>query len=332
MIKLVSRRVKQIASPFANLFEVYSYLKRSWAGTEIIIVVYHRVSIVDDQWSIDIVHPSSFENQLQYLRSNYVIVPLSGLLQYLQAHHPPSTKRIAALTFDDGYKDFLTYALPILNKYHIPATIFLATGYIGSGTLFWWDDVGYAIECTRRGVLNLGEFGNYKLDTLTQRRATALTIIERLKKLPNENRIRVIGELLSEADVNIPEKLANEVVLTWEDVRHISAAGISVEAHSVTHPVLTNMTLERAKREITESRSEIEKQLNRPVTFFAYPNGDCSPEIVKVLKEEGFVGAVTSNPAWISSRTNPYQLGRIGLYDEDCSIFKLRLSCIWHLA
>jgi peptidoglycan/xylan/chitin deacetylase (PgdA/CDA1 family) len=288
--------------------------------------MYHRISICDDQWSIDIVNPSSFESQLQYLRNNYAIVPLSNLLQYLQVRHRSSIKRIAALTFDDGYKDIVTYALPLLNKYHVPATIFLATGYIGSDTPFWWDNVGYAIEYTQRRVLKLGQFGDYQFDTLTQRRATASTIIERLKKLPNESRIRVINELLSEAGVSMPEKLVKELILSWEGVHQLSAAGIDIEAHSVTHPILTNMSLERARREVIESRSDIEKQLNHPVTLFAYPNGDCSPEIVKILKEEGFVGAVTTNPVWITSRSSPYLLGRIMLFDEDFAILKLRLS------
>lgn len=323
---MVSKRTKQIVGTFADLFDVYSYLKRRQAGSEIIIAMYHRISICDDKWSIDIVPPTSFESQLQYLRNNYAIVPLSNLLQYLQVSHPSPTKRIAALTFDDGYKDIVTYALPLLNKYHVPATIFLATGYIGSDTPFWWDSVGYAIEYTRRRVLKLGQFGDYQFDTLTQRRTTASTIIERLKKLPNESRIRVIGELLSEAGVNMPEKLVKELILSWEDVHQLSAAGIGVEAHSVTHPILPNMSLERARSEIIESRSDIEKQLNHPVTLFAYPNGDCSPEIVKILKEEGFVGAVATNPVWITSRSSQYRLGRIGLFDEDFGILKLRLS------
>jgi len=326
---MVSERSKQIANTFADLIDIYSYLKRRRIGSEIIITTYHRISIGDDPlqfWSTDVT-PSGFESQLQYLRNNYTIVPLSNLIQYPQAHHPSSTKRIAALTFDDGYKDIVTYALPLLNKYHVPATIFLSTGYIGSDTPFWWDNVRYAIEHTPRRVLKLGEFGEYQLDTLTQRRATASTIIERLKKLPNESRIRVIGELLSEAGVNMPEKLVKELALNWEDVHRLSAAGIEVEAHSVTHSILTNMSLEEARREIIESRSDIEKQLNHPVTLFAYPNGDCSPEIVKILREQGFVGALTLNPVWLTSRSSPYLLGRIQLsVEDDFGLFKLRLS------
>jgi len=87
-------------------------------------------------------------------------------------------------------------------------------------------------------MLKLGEFGDYQFDTLTQRRATASTIIERLQKLPNETRICVIDELLSEAGVDMPEKLAKELILSWEDMHQLSAAGISA------------------------------------ATLFAYPNGD----------------------------------------------------------
>lgn len=325
---MVGERTKRIVSTFAcwPFIDVYSYLKRRRIGSEMIIAMYHRVSICDDQWSIDIVPPSSFETQLQYLRNNYTIVPLSNLLQYLREGHPLSPKRIAAITFDDGYKDVLTFALPLLNKYHVPATVFLTTGHIDSDTPFWWDSVGYAVEYTRQRALKLGEFGDYQFDTLTQRREIASTIISRLKKLPDESRIRLIGVLLSETGVTIPQELVKELILSWEDVRQLIAAGISIGAHSVTHPILTNMSLDDARREIIESKSEIEKQLDCPVTLFAYPNGDYNPEIANILKEEGFVGAVTTNPVWITPKSSQYRLGRIGLFDEDFGILKLRLS------
>lgn len=290
--------------------------------------MYHRVSPCNDRWSVDILSPKTFESQLEYLCCNYSIESLDNVVRYVR-EGKRLPKRVAAITLDDGYRDNFVYAFPLLKKYRVPATIFLTTGHIGSPDLFWWDKVGYALEHSQKQRLDLGEFGSYELGAAAQRRALALTIIERLTKLPDQSKNLVIDELLCAAGVNIPEKLAKEIILSWEDVLRMSEAGIDLGAHSVTHPILTNMPLENARLEIVESKRAIERRVKQTADFFAYPNGNFNSEIVKAVEQSGFVGAVTCDPVWITPRASPYRMGRMVITSENFNMFRVMLSGVW---
>ena len=106
-------------------------------------------------------------------------------------------EKAVVITFDDGYKDNYLYAYPILKKHRIPATIFLATGHIDTGKLFWWDKVSYVIRHTNVGQLNLGELGTYSVQSDLDRFHTNFIITEGLKKLPNVRKNLLIEKLLN---------------------------------------------------------------------------------------------------------------------------------------
>jgi peptidoglycan/xylan/chitin deacetylase (PgdA/CDA1 family) len=325
------QKIKGVTSSVVNrlgVLNVYASLKSRRVGSEVAVVVYHRVSPHDDRWSVDILSPRSFESQLEYMCCNYDILALDEVVRYIhEGKRLP--KRAVAITLDDGYKDNFLYAFPLLKKYHVPATIFLATGHIGSADLFWWDKIGYALERTQRRGLNLAGLGSFEFGTAAQRRGATLTIIERLKKLPDQRKNFLIDELLCAAGVDIPESVAKEVILSWEDVLRMSEAGIELGAHSVGHPILTNMPLEKAKREIVESKRDIEKMVKEPVDFFSYPDGSFNSEIIKAVEQSGFVGAVTCDPVWITPRTGRYEIGRMVIGSEDFNMFRVMLSGIW---
>jgi peptidoglycan/xylan/chitin deacetylase (PgdA/CDA1 family) len=220
-----------------------------------------------------------------------------------------------AITFDDGYKDNYLNAYPILKKYNVTATIFLVTGYIGTGNLFWWDKVSYVIHNTTLERLELDSFGIYPLKTTQQRSLAVSVIIERLKGIQDGDKNSVIEELISISGVDIPSNLGKELILSWAEVREMAKNGIDFGAHTVNHPILTRLPLEEARKEIIESKKCMEDELDRPVNAFSYPNGgptDFNEDIKKIIKDSGFFCAVTdAPPKLVVPGTDLYELGRI---------------------
>ena len=323
--------LKTIAVMVANrsgLLNSYAFLRRKLTKSQVAILLYHRVCPQNDNWSLKPLSPWSFERQMEYFYRNYEILPLDRLVQCIRQVKTLPEKAVV-ITFDDGYKDNYLYAYPILKKYHIPATIFLTTGHIGSSKLFWFDEVSYVIQLTPLNQLEFDKLDSYPLQTDIDKSRASHIIINRLKNLPEERKRGLIDQLVSTCQVGIPANLGKELLLSWGEVREMHADGVAFGAHSVNHAVLTNLPLEEAKREIIQSKKDIEEKLGQPVTAFSYPNGNFNPEIVKFMKD-GFTCAVTADiPKLITSKDNPYELNRLGT-TEDFNKFKVVFSGLYH--
>jgi peptidoglycan/xylan/chitin deacetylase (PgdA/CDA1 family) len=317
------------ASKDIGLLSAYRSIRSRLVPQQVAILAYHRIDRATNYpWSGTPVAPEVFELEMKYLRQRYRIISLEDLGTTLIESKPlpPST---AVVTVDDGYRDAYLNAYPILKKYGIPATVFLATGYIGTGDLFWCDKVWYIIWKTGLTTLDLGERGTYHLNSSESRRKASNRIIARLKTLPSQDRNEFLRELTRLCGVDIPPALGKEYVLSWEEIREMSRNGVSFGAHSVTHPSLTSLPLEAAANEVLDSKRRIENEIGREVTTFCYPfgePGDLNEEIEKILINSGFKCAVKLIPIAFTSPTSPpYRLPRI-LAPSSIESFQLLLS------
>ena len=324
-----------------GLVDGYRLLRTRLVKSQVAILCYHRVRPQKDVWLLPyLVTASDFENQIRYLSKAYEILSLDKLVEYIY-EGKSFPKKAVVITFDDGYKDNYTYAYPILKKYHAPATVFLTTGNIDNEDLFWWDKVTYVMKRTTLTTLELDEIGTYSLGSAGERLRAASAIERSLEELPEQRRDSLIERLICMSGVDIPPGLGREVNLSWDEVREMTHNGISIGAHSVTHPRLTEVPLQQAKHEIMQSKRNIEERLDRTVVAFAYPHGRFGHEMGKLLKEGGFRCAVTSFPRMVTPKSDPYELGRIlggwtfdvfkvfvsGLYTDfhtACSLIKVR--------
>ena len=275
------------------------------------ILMYHRVEPKKNSWFFPYsITTSDFETQLKYLLKHYTILSLEELVENIYKRKPISKKAVV-LTFDDGYKDNYLYVYPILKKYGVPATIFLTTGPIDSGELFWWDKITYVLRHTIREVLTLDGIDSYPLKSNNERLRAASTLIKGLAKLPEPQKSLLIEKIVNMSGVNIPAGLGKEINLTWDEVREMSHGGIAIGAHSVTHPLFSILSPEEVKKEIIQSKKDIEGKIDRAVTAFSYPGGKYSSETTQFLKDSSFQCALTSVPGMNTSISNPYELGRI---------------------
>ena len=109
----------------------------------------------------------------------------------------------------------------------------------------------------------------------------------------------------------MPDDLGKERILSWNEIREMNTGGINFGAHTVNHPILTNMPLEQARNEIIQSKKDIEERLGKPITTFSYPNGNFNNELVEVIEESGFTCAVAAKIGMITPEAKLHELSRI---------------------
>jgi peptidoglycan/xylan/chitin deacetylase (PgdA/CDA1 family) len=303
--------VKEVSTTLlgnSGFLTFYSFLRSRFTKYHLGILAYHSVCGQYDEDKP--LTPSQFEEQIRYLCHHYEIITLDTLVSLLNEGKTPPRKTVV-LTFDDGYKDNYIYAYPILKKYGAPATIFLATSFVDNKRVPWQWQLKYVIENTSKKELEIKGLGYFRLDSSYSRKQIFLDMREKLKKLTEEGKDRILEDILVLCGVKLPTSWG-EMFLSWEEIKEMSQGGIDFGSHTVNHIILTNVPLKIAEREITQSKREIEEKIGKEVRHFAYPNGNYNDEIIKLVKRAGYLSAVTFGPSrLVTVPINLYTLDRI---------------------
>lgn len=260
------------------------------------------------------------ESFLEYLRSyRYNVISLTEYVDLLarKAHF----KKTVVFTVDDGYADFYDNAFPVFKTFGYPAAIFLTTDFIDSRLFFWWNQIEFALEATREKSIDLGFINSSKmsLDTPDDRTRAAALITEGMKKLPNDTKLKLIGDLLRALAVNIAGQPCGKYQpLSWDQIREMHQCGIEFYPHTRTHPIMTRISREQKRQELAWPKQRLEEQLGRPMDIFCYPNGgpdDIDGETIEVLRECGYRAAVTGIPGFDDSTgdVDLYRLKRFAI-------------------
>ena len=293
------------------------------------ILIYHRVHAQSDPIFPAEVDAKQFSLQLAWIKSLFNVIPLDEAVEALSKDQLPA--RAASITFDDGYADNAEVALPVLKQHALNATFFICTGYLDGGRM-WNDTIIESVRRARGTVLDLTAltFGKHSISDMRERRSTIFNLIRQLKYLPLETRQEKVDQIKNAIGQALPDNL----MLRSEQVREMHMTGMTIGAHTVTHPILARIDGNKARQEIKDGKEKLQAILDKPVSLFAYPNGkpgeDYLPEHVKIVKELGFKAAVST--AWgTSSKTSDiFQLSRFTPWDQTQLRFSLRLikNCI----
>lgn len=291
---------------------------------QLLVLTYHRIMTEPDPLMPGEADVAAFRTQLEVLRTVYEVLALGEATARLRAGTLPA--RAACITFDDGYGSNARLGLPVLLEYGLPATFFVATGFLGDGRMF--NDT--IIETTRRldahvdlSPIGLGE---RVLDTAAARRGLMMEVINLVRHMDPQRRAEWTDAYAAQS----PEPLPDDLMMTRAEVAGLTAAGMEVGAHTVHHPILTSVEPAAAQREIAESIRELEQITGAPVRSFAYPNGrpvdDYGPEHVRMVADCGIEQAVST--AWGAARrdSDPLQLPRVSSWDRDPLRFAARLA------
>lgn len=288
------------------------------------ILIYHRVLPTPDPLRSGDPDVTTFRWHAKLLRENFNVLPLRVAAKRLRDGSLPS--RAACITFDDGYADNYTLALPILQAAGLPATFFIATGYLNGGCMF--NDT--LIEVAKRvpvGNCDLSSIslGVREIQTDADRLALTTALISHFKYQPAATRISGAECLATQMGIKPP----TDLMMTTAQLRALHAAGMAIGGHTNTHPILARQTLTDAEAEILTGKRSLETLLDAPVHVFAYPNGrpiqDYTADHVDMVSRCGFEAAVSTRPAAADRQCGLHELPRFTPWDRTPSRFALRL-------
>jgi peptidoglycan/xylan/chitin deacetylase (PgdA/CDA1 family) len=287
---------------------------RSRSGARKFVFLYHRVASPQHDPFALAVSASQFQEHLDILRSYCQMVTVGELLDTTTA----KCSILASITFDDGYADNLTTALPILRQAGIPATFFICTGSLGDVRGFWWDRVATAIVATdiaapavelTKEIPVTGD-----LSSPDARRQTTLAIAERLRHMHPVVRDRVVEELETGLLAGSNGTRESCPVLDEAGVRELGSQPLAqLGAHTHSHPMLSVLTREEQLAEINHGAARLQEITGTRPRFVAYPYGGeeaYTEDSCRAARAAGLDAAFVNHAAPFDPKRQPYRLPR----------------------
>ena len=254
-----------------------------------LVLCYHSVisddSPVNSRTNIA-VFKSAFEKQIALIRNHWHPVSLAEVKSAC-LEKTPCPDYSVLVTFDDGFRNNYTLAAPILKKYEVPAVVFLTTGLIENKELLWPQEI-------RERIVGGSAVAAKNKDCEKNCEITAAEeAIAECKKMSRENRTAYLEELRKSTTLNLEQPWKKELYefMTWDEVRRIRQFGVDLGGHTVTHPILSTLSRENLRDELSLCKSKIEFELGEECFSFAYPNGgraDFNDTVIEETKQAGF--------------------------------------------
>lgn len=263
-----------------------------------------------------------FALQLEFYKENFSVVTLTQALSLL-AENKLLDKKYALITFDDGYIDNYTVAMPILLEFGLSAVFHLSTDYVESSTVPWWDEIAYMLKHTKQTKLT---FGNYEKINLTrfEINKTIRLVMNNVKHDPRDMEEKV-EELRTKLECKLDaEEVAPNLFVNWEQVQKMVDEGMFIGSHTRSHRILSHLSLEEQIHEMQLSKEIIENKIGHKILSIAYPvgnEGSFTQETCHAAESLGYkcgFSFINGSNELINNESNFY-LKRIGI-DGNASI------------
>lgn len=309
----------------AWLRPLLSSLSPAGSRGKLTILIFHRVRAQPDDLFPNETHVAVFAERMACVRDWFNVLPLDEAVAALDRGSIPA--RALAITFDDGYADNATIALPILRRLGLHATFFVATGFLDGGRM-WNDTVIETVRAARGGELDLSDqgLGKQAIGSAQQRKAAIGAILSLLKYQPQQERQSRVDAIAAQAGVALP----NDLMMSSDQLRSLAAAGMGIGGHTVSHPILARIDETAARREMADGRDALETIVRQPVKLFAYPNGrpniDYAAMHVRLAKELGFIAAVSTAAGAARVGGPHHELPRFTPWDRTPTRWGMRLA------
>ena len=316
-----------------------------------VILTYHRTTNLESDPQMLAVSPKRFGEHMEILQRYYNPVPLDELCK--QVERGRVMPRSVAVTFDDGYEDNFLYTKPILEKYAVPATVFVATGYIGEEKEFWWDEIERLLLVEQEPAMSMGEnndtaeccggdgvsgdtgdnrgallWNDMRSETPTIKHDLYIYLCKKFQSMTSEQIEAALGELREWVGAKAIGRKSHRP-MTIDQISNLAKSGlIDVGAHTRSHVNLAAQDPDAQKKEIAGSKEDLEEWLGREVTSFSYPFGTrqhYNKDSVKLAKESGFQLATACYAGCVSRLSNRFELPRCIIRDWDGNEFDRRL-------
>lgn len=286
------------------------------------IFEYHSLvpdSSLPERWRFgQALRHSDFERQIRWLKKHFLLLPLED---YLAALHSPSKagRRMAALTFDDGYRSTFDIAASILAEHQIPAVFFVSTAHLEDGELLWFSylkalcyEIGYErIEADENA---------FPLQNSRQRRHAWSSLLQMARR----SRDPAAWSAGIAKRYPVTDRMAEAYRgMTIGQLAAAGGLGIELAAHTHTHPYLDKLPLEAQRVEIDQGKQILEKSSGRAVRFFAYPSGAYNLDSIALVKAAGFQAGFVEESRHLQKDWR-FELPRTGIYSPRLWKFQLK--------
>ena len=312
------QKVRSAAAPAAKKLllngGVYAALRRIIPSHAIAILRYHAICEPDAGYADPgiCVSPASFARHVQYLADHYQVVSLPDAVAALSTGQSLPDNAVA-VTFDDGYADNLE-AARVLHNHGMSATFYITAGCMAGGLPFWPAELRALVAAVPTSPLKLTVGGEVlELPVLTESDRTAA--IRRLTRVFKSHPIPVREDVREQLRAAAGGGDTPSVMLTWDQIREMHRLGMTIGAHTMTHPNLPSAGLREATEEIVRSKAHLEREVGAAVTMFSYPNGGAeryyTPELQQAVRNAGYAAAATSTNGFAGAGSDLFALERV---------------------
>ena len=322
--ELVSRGLA--ASQFTRVLEL---MPRSQT---LMVLNYHRIGDASSSPIDSGVYSASadeFDDHIRHLKKRFHISTPDEALAIVGSKRP--TRHTVFITFDDGYLDNYDIAFPILKAHGVSAMFFLATGFVGTGRMSWWDRISWTIKRStqKRIRLTYPHPVEFDLDRLGAREACRRIL--RLYRGPSvTDPARFERELSAACGVEAAHEAPFQLFLNYDQAREMQAAGMAIGSHTHNHSILTTLTPDAQREEFRLSREILEREMKRPIDVLAYPVGSrtaFSGATIEGLKSTGYRAAFSHYGGFNRpGQTEPFDIRRQPIGDVSHSRFRLQTA------
>jgi peptidoglycan/xylan/chitin deacetylase (PgdA/CDA1 family) len=229
------------------------------------------------------------------------------------------------LTFDDAYCDFGEIAWPILQREKLPVTLFVPTGYPDHPErAFWWDRLHRAFYQSAQRRIEIADLGTLELHAPQALHESLKRTQNHVKTLTHGAAMKLVDEICLRLDA---QNTAQKTVLGWEELRRLHREGVTLGAHTVTHPIMTRLAHDGVRYEVQRAQEDLQREIGAVLPIFCYPSGGHDDAVVALLREEGFQMAFTTLDGQNDlRRVDPLRLRRTNITRRtSAAILRVRL-------
>lgn len=304
----------------ARLRELLRFARCAWRP-RVLVLVYHCVSPPGCTDPHITVSPERFEQQMAFLSRSGLAVSMDEFLGYLRGAPVPRGGRVL-VTMDDADEGTGTHAAPVLRRYGVPATVFVPTGAIGKSVGFWWHRFAFLAEALRVRGGDLHGWLARQRSELADPDPTR-NMWKRFRLLSESDRDDLLDRAAREHETPALPQVSRP--MNWDELAELTSDGlITLGAHTVSHPMLAQLTDAELAWEVRQSRKEL---ATRPGyrDVFAYPYGDAAvvtPQTIAAVRDAEFTAAFVNSPGTANGASDPLTIPRVGIDDMDAVAFR----------
>jgi peptidoglycan/xylan/chitin deacetylase (PgdA/CDA1 family) len=295
---------------------------------------YHRIGNPADSpfdpnvFSCDQEH---FAKQVAAIQSRFKVINSQELI-YLLAQGKAPTEPLAMITFDDGYRDNYELAFPVLKAAKTSGVFFLPTSYIGSKFIPWWDEAAWLIKNSKNEVLQVPTWSEVVVIDRQNLWRTVRSTLNNIKRDANTPLAEKLAQIRAACGCEMPPDAGAKLFMSWDEAREMSQGGMDIGSHAHSHEILSHLSVEQQRGELTRSKAILETQLNKTIDILAYPVGgrkSYTADTCKLAEECGYKVAFTFVYGFNPQPSNsPYQLLRIPV-EDNCEPYDLKYAAVF---